>query len=355
VQQAREAARRSTCKNNLKNIGLALHNYHDAYGMFPPVVIAGANPANPSCASWIFHSGYSWRVMILPYVDQAPLYNMLDMNVGLHSCMGSNPNLPQVRSTMLPIYMCPSDNSPRVGTWFIGVFGFTVPADITSFAFYEVLVTQDPDYEEFFAGFVIVLLDVVCAPDPVVAGNEVACEVHGLEPGEPFFWAVELSDGFEFDDLDEFDLDVDIEFEDLEELSAEDLEELFGVTEEDLEDPHAEGEGEAGDDGVGHFSFEVPEDTDATEYLAVTFADSGFGFYLGVIEPIDVEDEAPVDDADEEDDEPVVVPRPSRVDTGAGGTAAGDLAGGAVPALGALLLLGLAGAWSSLRRRVGQG
>jgi hypothetical protein len=236
----------------------------------------------------------------------------------------------------------------------IGVFSFTVPADITSFAFYEVMVTQDPDFEESFGGFVIVLSDLSCAPDPVVAGNEVACEVHGLEPGEPFFWAVELSDGFEFDDLDEFDLDVDIEFEDLEELSAEDLEELFGVTEEDLEDPHAEGEGEAGDDGVGHFSFEVPEDTDATEYLAVTFADSGFGFYLGVIEPIDVEDEAPVDDADEEDDEPVVVPRPSRVDTGAGGTAAGDLAGGAVPALGALLLLGLAGAWS-LRRRVGQG
>lgn len=117
VQQAREAARRSTCRNNLKQIGIALHNYHDTHQMLPPVVIAGDAPANPGCAGWIRHSGYSWRLMILPFVDQSPLYNMVDMNVGLHGCTGGDRALVnQIRDTRIPIYECPSDASPRVGT-----------------------------------------------------------------------------------------------------------------------------------------------------------------------------------------------------------------------------------------------
>jgi prepilin-type N-terminal cleavage/methylation domain-containing protein len=62
VQQAREAARRSQCKNNLKQMGLALHNYHDAYNRFP---IGAQVPL------W----NANWRWSILPFVDQAPLYN----------------------------------------------------------------------------------------------------------------------------------------------------------------------------------------------------------------------------------------------------------------------------------------
>ncbi|WP_437230772.1 DUF1559 domain-containing protein [Planctomicrobium sp. SH661] len=67
VQQAREAARRSQCKNNLKQMGLALHNYHDAHNMFPfGVRMGGAGGFGPS-----------FNAMILPYIDQAPLYNKL--------------------------------------------------------------------------------------------------------------------------------------------------------------------------------------------------------------------------------------------------------------------------------------
>lgn len=116
VQQAREAARRSTCKNNMKQIGLALHNYHDTHQMFPPVVIRGNGPANSGCQGWVRHSGYSWRVMILPFVDQQPLYNLVDMEVGLHSCMGPNPNLGQIRSTRIPLFECPSDPTRIVGS-----------------------------------------------------------------------------------------------------------------------------------------------------------------------------------------------------------------------------------------------
>ena len=65
VQSAREAARRSQCKNNLKQIGLALHNYHSVHKRFPPPVIIGPDGKTP----------HSWRVAILPYVEQKHLYD----------------------------------------------------------------------------------------------------------------------------------------------------------------------------------------------------------------------------------------------------------------------------------------
>jgi hypothetical protein len=72
VQRAREAARRTQCKNNLKQIGLAIHNYHDLFGQFPQNYDArrGPNPDQASSVSWITAS--------LPYFDQAPLYNQMD-------------------------------------------------------------------------------------------------------------------------------------------------------------------------------------------------------------------------------------------------------------------------------------
>ncbi len=65
VQQAREAARRTQCKNNLKQIGLALHNYHDVSLGFPPGALFGDD-------------SYGWGTFILPYLDQANLYNTLN-------------------------------------------------------------------------------------------------------------------------------------------------------------------------------------------------------------------------------------------------------------------------------------
>jgi prepilin-type N-terminal cleavage/methylation domain-containing protein/prepilin-type processing-associated H-X9-DG protein len=70
VQQAREAARRSTCKNNLKQIGLAIHNYHEQTGMMPPGNIASIY------GGW----GPSWYTRILPQLDQAPVYNKLNFS-----------------------------------------------------------------------------------------------------------------------------------------------------------------------------------------------------------------------------------------------------------------------------------
>src|SRR5215218_8813595 len=76
VQQAREAARRTQCKNNLKNIGLAFHNYHDSYKMFPPAYVGepgntGPNPPGTPSGSANVHG---FTEYILPYIDQGNVY-----------------------------------------------------------------------------------------------------------------------------------------------------------------------------------------------------------------------------------------------------------------------------------------
>src|SRR5437016_3440588 len=68
VQQAREAARRAQCKSSLKQIGLAMHNYHASLNCLPPGHLD---------APFIWGTCWGWGTMILPYLDQAPLYNSL--------------------------------------------------------------------------------------------------------------------------------------------------------------------------------------------------------------------------------------------------------------------------------------
>ena len=90
VQQAREAARRSQCKNNLKQWGLALHNYHDTHRIFPPGMMTGGNRVG-------FH------VMLLPFLDQTNLYNQFDFNVSYTTA----PNL-ALRDEKFDLLHCPS-------------------------------------------------------------------------------------------------------------------------------------------------------------------------------------------------------------------------------------------------------
>ena len=74
VQQAREAARRTQCRNNLKQIGLAYHNYHDTFNTFPPGIVSRIpnNITSSEAGCW------AWGTYILPMVDQAGLYNALN-------------------------------------------------------------------------------------------------------------------------------------------------------------------------------------------------------------------------------------------------------------------------------------
>ena len=105
VQQAREAARRTQCKNNLKNIGLAMHNYHDQQRVFPPGEIHGiSSPALAHC-SWEAAIG-CWATAILPELDQGNAYNLLDFSVNPQYASVNNVTVMRMK---FPLYQCPSD------------------------------------------------------------------------------------------------------------------------------------------------------------------------------------------------------------------------------------------------------
>jgi len=110
VQQAREAARRSQCQNNLKQIGLALLNYETTYGSFPPAFI-------PDESGKPMHS---WRVLILPYLDQQPLYNAYNF-----SEPWDGPNNSRLLASMPPTYACPSHAGPpgNTNTAYVAPYG----------------------------------------------------------------------------------------------------------------------------------------------------------------------------------------------------------------------------------------
>jgi prepilin-type N-terminal cleavage/methylation domain-containing protein/prepilin-type processing-associated H-X9-DG protein len=110
VQQAREAARRTQCKNNMKQLGLAMHNYHDTFRVFPPGWIA-VDPATNAQSAHEGISGFGWGTMLLPQIDQSPLYNQLNLNLAINDPA----NLPHIK-TILPAFVCPSDIAPEQ-TW----------------------------------------------------------------------------------------------------------------------------------------------------------------------------------------------------------------------------------------------
>ncbi len=100
VQQAREAARKGQCVNNLAQIGLALHNYEMAHEVFPPGTV---NPTGPIRSE---SRGYhmSWIAQLLPYLDQQNLYSQIDFQVGAYDAKNETP-----RRTQLPVCICPTD------------------------------------------------------------------------------------------------------------------------------------------------------------------------------------------------------------------------------------------------------
>lgn len=145
VQQAREAARRTQCRNNLKQIGLALHNYHDNFQSLPPGWI-GVTSGQADVSGT---NGWSCFARLLPQIDQGPLYNQIDFNVPVGSATNAT-----VRTTALAAFRCPSDVGPD--RWTIPKVGTTTP-----------------------------LADVAAASYAGVFGKDEVDECNGLAPGAP--------------------------------------------------------------------------------------------------------------------------------------------------------------------------
>jgi prepilin-type N-terminal cleavage/methylation domain-containing protein len=128
IQSAREAARRVQCQNHLRQIGIALHNYHDTYGSFPYSSL-GIDNKNGNCGSGF----YSWLAAILPQVEQNTLYNSINFGVPLsdrcsyvgsssyvsYSIPAANANA-KAAASIVPVYLCPSEPMNRVRTTQIG-------------------------------------------------------------------------------------------------------------------------------------------------------------------------------------------------------------------------------------------
>lgn len=102
VRQAREAAMRSQCVNNLKQIALAMHNYHSANNAFPPAFVASKD-GKPLL---------SWRVLILPYVDQKELFDQFHLDEAWDS-----PHNKPLIAKMPKVYTCPSGSKAVAGEW----------------------------------------------------------------------------------------------------------------------------------------------------------------------------------------------------------------------------------------------
>jgi prepilin-type N-terminal cleavage/methylation domain-containing protein len=125
VQQAREAARRTQCKNNLKQLGLAIHNYHDTFKKFPLNRLSNRNVG----ANWMTskYGTLGWLAMCLPYIDQGPLYNLIDPADQMvaqnpangqtnEAIINGSPNNVLARKKVIPAFLCPSNAQEPVQT-----------------------------------------------------------------------------------------------------------------------------------------------------------------------------------------------------------------------------------------------
>lgn len=146
VQAAREAARRTECNNNLKQLALACHNHHDTYKRFPPGCHQDQIPFGTSPSG----SGYggSWLQTILPFVEQQPLFSKM-VFAGASGWGGPNTNYVAAQGVIIKGYRCPSDptpdncanpqsNSPIMKPSYVGIQGVTNDTNALSF-------NTDPD------------------------------------------------------------------------------------------------------------------------------------------------------------------------------------------------------------------
>jgi prepilin-type processing-associated H-X9-DG protein len=125
VQAAREAARRSSCINNLKQIGLATHNYHTSVGIFPPGYVSLGQTSDPNSPD--AGPGWGWGTMILGALEQGPLFSSLNFSLPI-----ADPGSSTARSTTLNIHLCPSSTGRSGPVILKNVGAVIAPTDLAA-------------------------------------------------------------------------------------------------------------------------------------------------------------------------------------------------------------------------------
>jgi len=119
VQAARGAAHRTQCANNLKQLGIALHSYHEALGSFPVSMVGVGKTAQGQALTGL----YSWQALLLPFLEQQPLHDLINFNINnASSTLAVNPRInadhPNAAAarTVVKQFLCPSDSFQKLGT-----------------------------------------------------------------------------------------------------------------------------------------------------------------------------------------------------------------------------------------------
>ena len=115
VQQAREAARRSQCRNNMKQLGLALHNYHEISNTFPPSYVNGGEYQSHRYLPYGQIKNHTGYLLLLPFIDQAPLYKTIDFGKATGQAdwrrRGGGGRQTAIENKKLDVLRCPSDSN----------------------------------------------------------------------------------------------------------------------------------------------------------------------------------------------------------------------------------------------------
>lgn len=120
VQAAREAARRMQCQNNLKQLGIALHNHHGAHGDLPAAHRALVTPGYDTNIYFAYHFSWSVHSELSPFLEQTSIYDQLDLTKPCYGPMGTvdftdfPPEFAKIYETLIPIFMCPSDKKRSI-------------------------------------------------------------------------------------------------------------------------------------------------------------------------------------------------------------------------------------------------
>ncbi len=168
VQQAREAARRTQCKNNLKQLGLSLMNYESTTGVFP----------YEKCTTGV---NQNWIQMVLPYMDQAPLYNQFNFNLSW-----ADPSQWTLTATNLPMLVCPSAPSKGSRTNPAGITGLLSPDGVNvpnpqGFGICDYMALSGVRFSLYYQGNLGPAPSYGCPPAAVLSipdDNRWACAMH---------------------------------------------------------------------------------------------------------------------------------------------------------------------------------